>query len=145
MRVDGDKLIERARREVERKLHDGRYTPELLTALAEPLDLRPDPEIAGGVAWPEAVRTAAVTAGAPPRSTRPGLGVLVTALKRGVSRSLRWYLPPVAEQISRHNRAVIEVLAEHNREIVELRRHIDHLGRRITELEQRGAHSRDVD
>jgi hypothetical protein len=130
-----DALLARASSSVEEKMRRGTYSPGLLAALAEPLDVRPDPSLAGGVAWPEAVRTATVTVEAPPRSTRPLAGPVVTALKRAVQRSLGWYLPPVAEQITRHNRAVIEVLAEHNRQIVDLHQQLARLRRRVAELE----------
>jgi hypothetical protein len=136
--MSDEELLARARRSVAAKQERGVYPPALLDALAEPLDLRPEPEVAGGVAWPEAVRTASVTVARPAPSTRPVFGALLTALKRGVERGLRWYLPPVAEQVSRHNRAVIEVLAEHNREIVELHRELEALRRRVADLETRG-------
>jgi polyhydroxyalkanoate synthesis regulator phasin len=66
----------------------------------------------------------------------------VTALKRAVERALRWYLPPVTEQVSRHNQAVLEVLAEHNRQIVELRRELEALRRRLAALESERRRSR---
>jgi hypothetical protein len=132
-----DSLLARARASVEAKTKRGVYTPELLASLDEPLDFRPDPAFAAGPAWPEAVRTAAVAVEPPARSTRPLAGPVITALKRAVERGLRWYLPPVAEQVSAHNRAVIDVLAEHNKQIVELRAEMEQLRRRLAVLEAR--------
>jgi hypothetical protein len=133
--VNDDSILARARASLEDKRRRGGYLPELLDALAEPLDLRPDPEVAAGPAWGEAVATAEVSVGPPPPSSRPGLGPAVTALKRAVERGLRWYLPPVVAQVTRHNRAVLEVLAEHNRHIVELRREVEQLQSRIAALD----------
>jgi hypothetical protein len=130
-----DDVLARARANLEEKQSRGVYGPELRSALAEPLDLRPDPTFAAGPAWPEAVRTAAVTVAPPPPSSRPGVGPVVTALKRSIERALRWYLPPVTDQVSRHNQAVLEVLAEHNRQIVALRQELDALRRRLAALE----------
>ncbi|HXA29576.1 MAG TPA: hypothetical protein VN193_12625 [Candidatus Angelobacter sp.] len=135
--MSDDALVARARRSVEEKSQRGVYAGDLRDALAEPLDLRSDPAVAAGPAWPEAVATVTVTVSAPPPSSRRGVGPAVTALKRTVERALRWYLPPVAAQITRHNQAVLDVLAEHNRQIVELRREVDGLRRRLTVLEER--------
>jgi hypothetical protein len=137
-----DDLLARARAAADEKIDRGVYRRELLDALAEPLDLRPHPDVAAGPAWPEAVRTARVEVGPPPPSGRPGVGPVVTALKRAVERALRWYLPPVTEQVSRHNQAVLEVLAEHNRQIVELRRELEALRRRLAALEAERRRSR---
>lgn len=133
--MSDDTILARASASLDAKLQRGAYPPELLDALAEPLDLRPDPEVAGGPAWSEALSTAEVHVGPPPPSSRPGLGPAVTAVKRAVERGLRWYLPPVVAQVTRHNRAVMEVLAEHNRHIVELRSEVDRLRRRVAALE----------
>ena len=133
-----EEVLAVARASVREKHRRGVYTPALLAALNEPLDIRPDPAFAGGVAWPEAVRSVTVTVEPPPVSTRPVAGPVVTALKRAVERALHWYLPPVAEQVTRHNRAVMDVLSEHNRQIVELRREVDQLRQRIAALQARG-------
>lgn len=135
--MSDESLLAHARALRDDKVQRGVYPPELIDALDEPLDVRPDPDAAGGVTWPEAQRTATVAVEPPPRSTRPAIGPLLTALKRGVNRALHWYLPPVAEQVSRHNHAVVDVLAEHNRQIVELRRELELLRRRVAELESR--------
>lgn len=130
-----DELLARARAAVEEKTRRGVYSIDLRMRLAEPLDVRPDPSFAAGPAWNEALRTADVSADPPIVSTRPVVGALIRALKRAVSRSLRWYVGPVAAQVTSHNRAVVEVLDAHNREIVELRREVDRLRRRVVELE----------
>jgi len=135
MATDDDALIRRARRSRDEKQERGVYTPELLESLAEPLDLRPDPSAAAGPAWPEALATATVSVQQPPPSSRPALGPALTATKRAIERALRWYLPPVTEQITRHNRAVLDVLAEHNRQIVELHAELEALRRRVAALE----------
>jgi hypothetical protein len=140
--MSDESLLARARASADEKRQRRVYSAELLSALDEPLDLRPPPEVAAGVAWPEAVRTATVAAEPPPRSTRPVVGILITAAKRGIHRALRWYLPPVAEQVSRHNSAVLDVLGEHNRQIVELQRELEALRRRVSELEARSNRSR---
>ena len=134
--MSDDALIAHARRLTDDKQARGVYPADLLEALAEPLDLRPDPAVAGGVAWPEALRTAHVGVGPVATSTRPLIGPLLTFAKKAMARALRWYLPPVAEQISRHNQAVLEVLESHNREIVRLRMEIRDLQGRIKELER---------
>ena len=133
--TSSDELLARARSSAAEKRARGVYDATLLDALAEPLDLQPDPSVAAGPAWPEAVRTAEVVVGPPPPSARPAVGPALTAVKRAVERALRWYLPPVAAQVSAHNRAVLEVLAEHSRHIVELRREIEALRRRVAALE----------
>jgi hypothetical protein len=133
--VTDDVLLRRARAAVEEKRRRGVYSPDLVARLAEPLDVRPDPAFAGGLSWPEAVRTVAVSVEPPARSPRPVVGPVVTALKRAVQRGLRWYLPPLAAQITRHNQAVLDVLGEHNREILALRREVDALRRKVAALE----------
>ena len=133
--MSDDGILRRARVMAEEKTRQGAYTPELLAALAEPLDLRPDPAVVAGPAWPEAVRTAAVSVEPPQPSGRAGVGPPLTAVKRAVDRAMRWYLPPVAAQVTRHNQAVLEVLAEHNRQILELRQEVDRLRERVAALE----------
>jgi len=128
-------LLERARQSVAAKTARGVYTPELRAALAEPLDMRPDPSLVAGVAWPEAVRTAPIDGEPPVDSTRLVVGPVVRFVKRLIRRSLRWWLQPVVDQVSRHNHAVVEVLGAHNREILELRREVERLRRRVAELE----------
>jgi hypothetical protein len=134
---DDEALLARARSSLDEKIRQGKYPPALRAALAEPLDIRPEPSFAAGIAWREAVRTASVGVDAPRGSARPFVGPLVTVLKRSVHRGLRWYLPPVAEQVARHNQAVIDVLAEHNRQITALRADLERLRRRVAALEAR--------
>ncbi len=134
--MSDDTLLQRARAAAEDKQRRGVYSAELLDALAEPLDLRPDPGIAAGGAWPEVVRSAEVRVEEPPPSTRPLVGPLIGAGRRAVARALRWYLPPVADQVTRHNRAVVDVLQEHNRHIVELHLELERLRRRVAALER---------
>ena len=122
-------LLARARAAVADKKARGVYTAEFVALLDEPLDIRPDPALAAGPSWDEAVRTAPVSPDAPIVSTRPLIGPVLRALKSFVRRSLRWYLGPVTAQMSSHNQAVIDVLAEHSREIIELRREVDRLRR----------------
>lgn len=134
--MSDEALLQRARTAAAEKIARGAYPPQLLDALAEPLDLRPDPGIAAGGAWPEVLRSAEVRVEAPPPSPRPLVGPLIGAGRRLVARALRWYLPPVAEQVSRHNRAVVDVLQEHNRHIVELHLELERLRRRVAALER---------
>jgi hypothetical protein len=58
------------------------------------------------------------------------------ALQRAVRRALRWYLWPVVEQASAHNRAVSAVLAENRRQLTVLRLESERVRR---ELELAGA------
>lgn len=128
-------LLARARAAVEAKTRSGVYSLDLRLRLAEPLDVRPDPSFAAGPSWEEALRTTDVSPDPPIISTRPVVGPLIRALKRAVSRGLRWYIGPVTAQVTSHNRAVMEVLDAHSREIVALRREVDRLRRRVVELE----------
>jgi hypothetical protein len=130
-----ESLLARARAAVADKTARGIYTPEFVALLQEPLEIRPDPASAAGPSWEEAVRTAAVSAEPPIISTRPVIGPLLRGVKLLVRRSLRWYLGPVAAQVTAHNQAVVDVLAEHSREIVELRREVERLRRRLAALE----------
>ena len=136
--LDGldESLLARARAAVADKTARGVYTPEFVALLEEPLEIRPDPAFAAGPSWEEAVRTAQVSAEPPIISTRPVIGPFLRALKLLVRRSLRWYLGPVAAQVSAHNQAVVDVLAEHSREIVELRHEVARLRRRVGALER---------
>jgi hypothetical protein len=126
-----ESLLARARAAVAEKKARGVYSPAFLELLDQPLEIRPDPAFAAGPAWPEAVRTAPVSAEPPIISTRPGIGPVIRALKSAIRRSLRWYLGPVTAQVSSHNQAVVEVLAEHSRQIVELRREVQELRRMV--------------
>jgi hypothetical protein len=126
-----ESLLARARAAVADKKARGVYSPAFLELLDQPLDIRPDPAFAAGTSWPEAVRTAAVSAEPPIISTRPGIGPILRALKSAIRRSLRWYLGPVTAQVSAHNQAVVDVLAEHSRQIIELRREVQELRRAV--------------
>lgn len=128
------RLLAQAERSVAEK--SAHYPRSLRAALAQPLDMRPDPSLVAGVAWPEAVRTARIDGEPPIASSRPVVGPGVRFVKRLIRRSLRWYLQPVVEQVNRHNAAVIDVLGAHNREILELRREVERLRRRVAELEE---------
>jgi len=130
-----ESLLARARAAVADKTARGIYTPEFVALLEEPLEIRADPAFAAGPSWEEAVRTVVVSAEPPIISTRPGIGPLLRGVKLLVRRSLRWYLGPLAAQVTAHNQAVVDVLAEHSREIVELRREVERLRRRVAALE----------
>jgi len=126
-----ESLLARARAAVADKSERGVYTAEFRAMLDEPLEIEPDPAFTAGPSWDEAVRTAEVSADVPLVSTRPVIGPILRALKAMVRRSLRWYVAPVAAQVSTHNRAVVEVLAAQSREILELRREVDRLTRQL--------------
>jgi hypothetical protein len=49
--------------------------------------------------------------------------------KRVIRLLLRWYLPPVAGQVSAHNRAIADVIEEHRRSIVWTRMETERLDR----------------
>jgi hypothetical protein len=134
-------LLARARAAVADKTARGVYSPEFLALLEEPLEIRPDPAFAAGPAWEEAVRTAATSPDPPIVSTRPVVGPVLRWLKRLVARSLRWYVAPVAAQVTAHNQAVVDVLAEHSRQLIELRREVDRLRRRVAALEGEATHT----
>lgn len=53
----------------------------------------------------------------PLRPRVPVAGHAVVALKKATRRALRWYLWPVAERMSAHNRTVAGVVAEHRRQL----------------------------
>jgi len=118
------------------KRRRGVYTEEFLRSLDEPLDIDPDPAFAGGERWSALETTAEIHPWAPLVSTRRLIGPAIIAVKRAVRRSLRWYLWPVTDQITTHNRVVGSVLEEHNREIGRLRMENDRLRQRIADLER---------
>jgi len=56
---------------------------------------------------------------------------LVRALQRAVRRALRWYLWPVVERISGHNRATSSALAENRRQLAVLRMESERVQREL--------------
>lgn len=56
-----------------------------------------------------------------PYAELPSRSRIATTVQRAVRRALRWYLWPVVERISAHNRAVSAALAENARQIAVLR------------------------
>lgn len=134
--VDLDALLAEVRAAAAEKRRSGVYTEEFLESLAEPLDVTPDPAFAGGPRWEELETTAEIRPWAPLVSTRPLVGPLIVLLKRLVRRSLRWYLWPVTEQVSEHNRVVAAVLAAQNAELGRLRLECEQLRRRLADLER---------
>lgn len=55
----------------------------------------------------------------------------VRLLEQAVRRALRWYLWPLATEMSRHNRAVSAVLARHRHHLTWLRQESERLHRDI--------------
>jgi hypothetical protein len=125
--VDVEALMAEVRQTVERKRAEGVYSEEFLALLREPLDLQPDPAFVAGPAWSEVERTATIDSTLPAESRRPVVGGTIGATKRAAQWALRWYLPPLMERVSAHNRAVVAVLAEHNRQINDMQRSLDRL------------------
>jgi len=134
--VDVQAVMAEIRATAAEKRRTGVYTEEFLAALEEPLDIEPDPAFAAGPRWPEVGATAEIHPWAPLISTRPVVGPLIIAAKRLVRRLLRWYLWPVTDQVTVHNRAVAGVLDEHSREIGRLRIEADRLRRRLADIER---------
>jgi hypothetical protein len=134
--VDVQAVMAQIRATAAEKRRSGVYTEEFLTALEEPLDIEPDPAFVAGPRWREVAATAEIHPWAPLVSTRPVVGPLVIAAKRLVRRLLRWYLWPVTDQVTSHNRVVAGVLDEHSREIGRLRIEADRLRRRLADLER---------
>jgi len=126
--LDLDAILAEIRAAAADKRRSGTYPPEFLALLEEPLAIDPDPTFVAGPAWQEAVRSADARVDLQLDSTRPLVGSLVVFTKRLVRRALRWYLPPVIDQVNAHHRAVVEVLAEHNRQIADLQRRLLHGG-----------------
>lgn len=134
--VDIAAVLAEVRAAAAEKRRRGVYTEEFLESLSEPLDIVPDPAFAGGPRWEDLEPTAEIRPWAPLVSTRPLIGPFLVLLKRIVRRSLRWYLWPVTDQITTHNRVVVSVLAAQNEEIGRLRLECDRLRRRLADLER---------
>ncbi|MBO0709426.1 MAG: hypothetical protein J2P44_13775 [Candidatus Dormibacteraeota bacterium] len=119
--VDRAAFEDEVRAQVERKLRDGAYPPELLR------DVAPDP-VRDLV---DALRGAAHLSVEPPiRSSRPVLGRLVTVCKSLLANLLRWYSRWLVGQMQTLGSSTVSVLGALEERLREHERRLDELSTR---------------
>ena len=123
--LDLEAVMREVRSAVEQKRQTGAYSDALLEALAQPLEIEPEPLFASGPRWPEVHATADVQDWERERSSRRLLAGALSVVRRVIGPTVR----PLTRRITHNNMVVADVLAEHGRHISRLAIENDRLRR----------------